>query len=140
MNKDEIITVITRSGKHEIINPNKILERLNVLIAREPVIQNVHPYNLMLEVIQRIRNNISTTEIDDMTANYAASKSITNPYYMQLATRIIVDNHQKNTSNEFFEKMYRAYNRTVIYNDILSDVNLTQKKIKPLISYEFLLL
>ena len=137
MNKDEIITVITRSGKHEIINPNKILERLNVLIAREPVIQNVHPYNLMLEVIQRIRNNISTTEIDDMTANYAASKSITNPYYMQLATRIIVDNHQKNTSNEFFEKMYRAYNRTVIYNDILSDVNLTQKKIKPLISCEF---
>ena len=137
MNKDEIITVITRSGKHEIINPNKILERLNVLIAREPVIQNVHPYNLMLEVIQRIRNNISTTEIDDMTANYAASKSITNPYYMQLATRIIVDNHQKNTSNEFFEKMYRAYNRTVMYNDILSDINLTQKKIKSLISYEF---
>jgi ribonucleoside-diphosphate reductase alpha subunit len=136
MSKDEIITVITRSGKREIINPNKILERLNVLIGRPPTINHVHPYNLMLEVIQRIRNNISTTEIDDMTANYAASKSITNPYYMQLATRIIVDNHQKNTSTCFFDKMEKAYHRTVVYPDILSNTG-SYTKTKPLISSEY---
>jgi len=107
----EIINVITRTGKKEPLNPNKITERLIKLIGKEPKISHVNPYELMTKVTGSLADNITTTEIDEYIGNCCASMSIANPFYLKLASRIVVDNHQKNTHRSFHDKMKMAYYR-----------------------------
>lgn len=118
--------VITRTGKQELLDPNRITERLKKLISRAPKINHVNPYELMLNVTQNLRSNITTTEIDEYAGNAAASLSVMSPYYLQLAARIIIDNHQKNTSRSFVDKMRQAY----LYKD-------ENGKICPIISEQY---
>lgn len=109
MSADEDIIVITRTGKRESIDPNKITQRIDVLINREPKIPNVNATTLMLEVCKGLRSGMQTREIDDYSANAAASLSITNPYYLAIASRIAIDNHSKSTLRSFTDKVKKMY-------------------------------
>lgn len=108
---EEAIYVITRTGQRELLNLNKITDRLQKLARRHPKINHINAYELMLKVGTGLKSEITTYEIDEYTANAAASMSITNPYYMKLASRIIIDNHQKITLGNFLDKMKLAYFR-----------------------------
>ena len=141
---EETIYVVTRTGKHELLNTDKITKRLQKLIAMEPKILHVNPYELMLIVCQGIKSGITTAEIDEYAGNAAASLSVRNPYYGQLASRIICDNHQKSTKRSFIDKMKDAYFRTEPngkINPLLSEkfykyVQEHQNLIEPLIDYK----
>lgn len=126
-NEDEVMYVITRTGRKVPLDTNQITERLRNLINRKPKIPHVNPHALMLEVCKGLSNGISTYEIDEYAANASASLSVTNPYYLKVAARIAIDNHQKNkTERSFIDKMRRAY------------LNLDEDgKISPLLSSEF---
>jgi ribonucleoside-diphosphate reductase alpha chain len=126
INEDEAIFVITRTGKKELLDTNKIIKRLQNLIEKKPRIRHINPYDLMLKVVGGLKSGITTSEIDEYTADAAASMSLTNPYYMKLAGRIVVDNHQKNTCRSITDKMRMLYlNRT------------PQNKHVPMVSEEF---
>ena len=125
-NEDEVIYVITRTGKIELLDPNQITNRLKLLINRQPAIPHVNPYQLMLTVSSGLKSKMHTSDIDEYAANVAASASVTNPYYLKVAARIAIDNHQKNTIRSFVDKMRRAY----LYKD-------KDGKITPLLSAEF---
>ena len=103
------IYVITRAGNRELLSYDKITARLEKLIKSDPVIPNVSSTCLMKEVTNSILNNITTVMIDEYTANIAATLSINNPYYLKLAGRIAIDNHQKTTFNSFVDTMKLAY-------------------------------
>lgn len=113
--ENEVTYVITRSNQKEPLDMNQITIRLQKLISRSPKIKNINPYNLMLKVVNATSPKfsskiITTSEIDDECAHIAANLSLTNPYYLTLAGRIAVDNHQKNTKKGFYVKMKDAYN------------------------------
>ena len=107
--EDEVMYVITRTGRHEALDTNQITKRLQSLINRVPKIPHVNPYELMLEVCKGLKSGITTYEIDEYAANASASLSITNPYYLKIAARIAIDNHQKNTQRSFVDKMRKLY-------------------------------
>ncbi len=106
---DEVMFVITRTGRREPLDTNQITRRLQTLINRSPKIPHVNPYELMLEVCKGLKSGITTYEIDEYAANASASLSITNPYYLKIAGRIAIDNHQKNTQRSFVDKMRKLY-------------------------------
>lgn len=108
---EDHIYVITRRGVRELLDMTKIMTRLNKLINRQPKIHHINVHKLLLEVSGKLKNNITTYEIDEYIANYSASASIVNPHYMKLASRLVVDNHQRNTLKSFFDKTKKFYNR-----------------------------
>jgi ribonucleoside-diphosphate reductase alpha subunit len=123
---EEEMYVITRTGKKELLDTNQITDRLRNLINRKPKIPHVNPYELMLEVSKGLKSGIYTYEIDEYAANASASVSVKNPFYIKVAARIAIDNHQKNTMRSFVDKMRKAY--------LCTDEN---GKINPILSNEF---
>jgi ribonucleoside-diphosphate reductase alpha chain len=106
---EDVMYVVTRTGRREPLDTNQITKRLQTLLHRPPKIQHVNPYELMLEVCKGLRSGITTYEIDEYTANASASLGITNPYYLKIAARVSIDNHQKNTQRSFVDKMRKLY-------------------------------
>lgn len=101
--------VITRTGRVELLDPNQIVARLTKLKDMHPQIKNINPHTLMRTVTPGLKSGITTKEIDEFTADTAASMSTDNPYYLKLAGRIAVSAHQKNTSNSFRDKVNAVY-------------------------------
>tara|TARA_Y100000022_G_scaffold32774_1_gene25974 strand:- start:7896 stop:10154 length:2259 start_codon:yes stop_codon:yes gene_type:complete len=64
---------------------------------------------LAMKVIDQLYDGISTTRIDELSAEQCASLSSTHPDYNVLGGRIIISNHQKNTEPSFINVMTRLY-------------------------------
>lgn len=109
--------VTKRSGKTEIVSFDKILRRIKT-IGQEtydiqiPSLQHSLKINyttLAMKVIDQLYNNISTTKIDELSAEQCASMASIHPDYGTLATRLIIANHQKKTSSMFVDTMKKLY-------------------------------
>ena len=140
---DEVMYVITRTGKKELLNPNQITKRLQTLINRHPKIPHINSYDLMLKVSNGLTSGITTYAIDEYAANVSASLSVSNPYYLKIAARIAIDNHQKNTQRSFVDKMKKLYLNTdkngivnsLIAHDFFKYVEEYQDIIEKIIDY-----
>ena len=125
---DEEMNVIKRNGEKEIVSFDKILQR----IKKTGLEANIHiNYTaLAMKVIDQLYDGISTTQIDELTADQCASLASTHPDYNVLAGRIIVSNHQKNTTSVFSQGIARLYqfkdkhnnNSPLISNDLFDIV------------------
>jgi ribonucleotide reductase alpha subunit len=62
-----------------------------------------------MDVIEQLYPDISTTKIDELTAEQCASMCTKHPDYGSLASRIIVSNNHKNTLESFSETMRLLY-------------------------------
>jgi len=100
--------VTKRDGKLEDISFDKILTRVKKL-GQEANIQ-INYSALVMKVIDQLYDTISTTKIDELTAEQCASLSTQHPDYGILAGRVVVSNHQKNTDISFQEVMETLYN------------------------------
>jgi ribonucleoside-diphosphate reductase alpha chain len=105
---DDEMYVTKRNGKQEIVSFDKILKRIKTL-GQEANIK-INYTTLVMKVIDQLYDGISTTKIDELSAEQCASMSSIHPDYNVLAGRIIVSNHHKNTSNSFREVMTELYN------------------------------
>lgn len=103
----EEMYVTKRDGKQEIVSFDKILTRIKKL-GKEANIK-INYTTLVMKVIDQLYNGISTTKIDELSAEQCASMASIHPDYNILAGRIIVSNHHKNTSNSFTEVMTALY-------------------------------
>ena len=63
-----------------------------------------------MKVIDQLYDGISSTKIDDLSAEQCASMSSTHPNYNVLAGQIIISSHHKNTKESFSETMKDLYN------------------------------
>ena len=115
--------VIKRDGRKEVVSFDKILTRIKNL--GDDCLE-VNYTALCVKIIERLYNGIPTKKIDELTAQQCASLSTTHPDYGTLASRIMISNHQKNTSDTFMCAMSCLYN--------FMDVN---NKHTPLIDNEF---
>jgi len=104
---DDEMNVTKRDGQLEIVSFDKILQRIK-RIGKEANI-NVNYTSLAMKVIDQLYDGISTTKIDELSAEQCASMASIHYDYNTLAGRIIVSNHQKNTSASFCEVMEDLY-------------------------------
>lgn len=118
--------VVKRSGKKEDVNFDKITRRIRSLLKGSlEDIKIIDPVVISQKVISNFKDNMTTTELDNMTADICIQLSFTHPNFAILASRLVVSNHQKNTNASFKEVM------NILYNNIYNNES------NPLISKEF---
>ena len=93
--------VVKRNGTVENVSFDKVLQR----IRRSARGLAVHPDGLAQQVLARIYDSVKTAELDDLTAQLAASLSTTHPDWGTLASRIAISNHHKQTTASFSAAM-----------------------------------
>lgn len=101
--------VIKRSGKKEPVYFDKITARIHKLSYGLNQ-DHVDAVDIAKVVIQGIYNDITTTELDNLAAETAASMTSKHPDYAILAARIAVSNLHKNTKKNFSETIEDLYN------------------------------
>jgi len=106
LNDDEMY-VTKRNGKQEIVSFDKISARIKKLGQEANIKLNYTA--LVMKVIDQLYSGISTTKIDDLSAEQCASMSSIHPDYNTLAGRITVSNHHKNTESSFTAVMRKLY-------------------------------
>jgi ribonucleoside-diphosphate reductase alpha subunit len=102
--------VIKRNGKQESVKFDKItarIEKLSYSLNRA-----VNVIDVAKKVIEGIYDGVTTTELDNLAAETAASLTIKHPDYALLASRIAISNLHKNTIKSFSDTMRLLYNYT----------------------------
>jgi len=100
--------VIKRDGSKESIKFDKITARIQKLCyALDPI--HVQPVEVAMKVIQGIYPGVTTSELDNLAAETAASMTVKHPDYALLASRIAVSNLHKNTEKSFSKTMENLY-------------------------------
>lgn len=100
--------VIKRDGRSEAVKFDKITARITKLCyGLHPSVDAV---KISMKVIEGIYDGVTTSELDNLAAETAASMTTTHPDYAQLASRIAVSNLHKNTEKSFSGTMDALYN------------------------------
>ncbi|MFT7450654.1 MAG: ribonucleotide reductase alpha subunit, partial [Patescibacteria group bacterium] len=100
--------VVKRSGKTEDVSFDKITARVKKLCYGLNQ-QYVDPIEISRMVIQGLYNGVTTTELDNLAAETAATMATTHPDNARLAARIAVSNLHKNTDKSFYRTMKKLY-------------------------------
>jgi len=104
MNEDQL-KVTKRNGVTQEMSFDKILARVKKLSVNiEPKLQ-IGYAQLVMKIIDQLVPDIKTTTIDELVAAQCASMSTQKQDYGHLASRIVVSNHHKNTSECFLTTM-----------------------------------
>lgn len=69
----------------------------------------VDAVKVAMRVIEGLYDGVTTSELDNLAAETAASMTVTHPDYAQLAARIAISNLHKNTNKSFSETMSEMY-------------------------------
>ncbi|WP_286967759.1 ATP cone domain-containing protein, partial [Flavobacterium sp. UBA4854] len=99
--------VVKRDGHREPVMFDKITERIKKLCYG--LNELVDPVKVAMRVIEGLYDGVSTSELDNLAAETAASMTIAHPDYAQLAARIAISNLHSNTKKSFSETMKDMY-------------------------------
>lgn len=101
--------VIKRDGRSESVKFDKITARVEKLCyGLNPDL--VDSIDVARKVIEGLYDGVTTSELDNLAAETAASLTTKHPDYALLASRIAVSNLHKNTVKSFSETMTLLYN------------------------------
>ena len=100
--------VVKRDGRKEPVMFDKITARIRKLCYG--LNDLVDPLKVALRVIEGLYDGVTTSELDNLAAEVAATMTTTHPDYARLAARISVSNLHKNTKKSFSETMTDLYN------------------------------
>ena len=99
--------VVKRDGHREPIMFDKITARVKKLCYElNPL---VDPVRVAMRVIEGLYDGVTTSELDNLASEIAATMTTTHPDYAKLAARISVSNLHKNTKKSFSETMKDLY-------------------------------
>ncbi|MCC1484363.1 ribonucleoside-diphosphate reductase subunit alpha [Winogradskyella immobilis] len=99
--------VIKRDGRKEQIMFDKITARVRKLCYG--LNELVDPLKVAMRVIEGLYDGVTTSELDNLAAEIAATMTTAHPDYARLAARISVSNLHKNTKKTFSEVMTDLY-------------------------------
>ena len=99
--------VVKRDGRKEPIMFDKITARVRKLCYG--LNDLVDPVKVAMRVIEGLYDGVTTSELDNLAAETAATMTTTHPDYALLAARISVSNLHKNTKKSFSETMTDLY-------------------------------
>ena len=95
--------VIKRDGRKELVQFDKITARIKKLCYE--LHTAVDPVRIAMRVIEGVYDGVTTTELDNLAAEVAATNAVTHPDYASLASHIAVSNLHKATKKSFTETM-----------------------------------
>ncbi|GAA0872890.1 ribonucleoside-diphosphate reductase subunit alpha [Gangjinia marincola] len=99
--------VVKRDGRKEPVMFDKITARVKKLCySLNPL---VDPTKVAMRVIEGLYDGVTTSELDNLAAEVAATMTTKHPDYAQLAARISVSNLHKNTKKNFSEVVTDLY-------------------------------
>jgi ribonucleoside-diphosphate reductase alpha chain len=99
--------VLKRDGKKEPVMFDKITARIRkICYGLNPL---VDPVKVAMRVIEGLYDGVTTSELDNLASEIAATMTTTHPDYAKLAARISVSNLHKNTKKVFSEVMEDLY-------------------------------
>ena len=99
--------VVKRDGHREEVKFDKITARIQKLCyGLSPL---VDPVAVAMRVIEGLYDGVTTSELDNLAAEVAASMTVRHPDYAQLAARVAVSNLHKNSTKSFSETMRSLY-------------------------------
>jgi len=99
--------VVKRDGRRESVKFDKITARTKKLLyGLNPI---VDPTKVAMKVIEGVYDGVTTSALDNLAAEVAASKTVEHPDYALLASRIAVSNLHKNTKKSFTSSMQDLY-------------------------------
>lgn len=99
--------VVKRDGRLEPMMFDKITARVKKLCyGLNPL---VDPVKVAVRVIEGLYDKVTTSELDNLAAEIAATMTTAHPDYAKLAARISVSNLHKNTKKSFSETMKDLY-------------------------------
>ncbi|WP_242092560.1 ribonucleoside-diphosphate reductase subunit alpha [Aestuariivivens sediminicola] len=99
--------VIKRDGRKEQVMFDKITARVRKLCYG--LNELVDPLKVTMRVIEGLYDGVTTSELDNLAAEIAATMTTAHPDYARLAARISVSNLHKNTKKTFSEVMEDLY-------------------------------
>jgi len=100
--------VIKRDGRKQEVKFDKITSRIQKLCYGLDL-DHIDPTLIALKVIEGIYDGVTTSELDILAAEIAATLTANHPDYALLASRIAVSNLQKNTDKSFSQTMGHLY-------------------------------
>ena len=118
--------VVKRDGRTEPVQFDKITARIKKLCYE--LHESVDPTKVAMRVIEGVYDGVTTTELDNLAAEVAATNAVTHPDYASLASRIAVSNLHKGTKKSFAETMEDLYtyvdpitgeNASLVANDVI---------------------
>lgn len=99
--------VLKRDGHREPMMFDKITARVRKLCYG--LNELVDPVKVAMRVIEGLYDGVTTSELDNLAAEIAATMTTAHPDYARLAARISVSNLHKNTKKSFSEVMEDLY-------------------------------
>lgn len=99
--------VVKRDGRKEPVMFDKITARIRKLCYG--LNDLVDPVKVAMRVIEGLYDGVTTSELDNLAAEIAATMTTSHPDYAKLAARISVSNLHKNTKKSFSETMKDLY-------------------------------
>jgi len=97
-----------RDGRTEAVQFDKITARIKKLCYGLNAL--VDPTKVAMKVIEGLYDGVTTSELDNLAAEVAATMTVQHPDFALLASRISVSNLHKNTEKSFSETMELLYN------------------------------
>ena len=101
------MNVVKRDGHSEPVMFDKITARVRKLCYGLNTL--VDPVKVAMRVIEGLYDEVTTSELDILAAEIAATMTVSHPDYAILAARISVSNLHKNTKKSFSEVMSDLY-------------------------------
>ncbi len=99
--------VLKRDGRKEPVMFDKITARVRKMCYG--LNKLVDPVKVAMRVIEGLYDGVTTSELDNLAAETAATMTVQHPDYAKLAARIAVSNLHKNTKKTFSEVMTDLY-------------------------------
>lgn len=133
--------VIKRNGSKEDVSFDKVLQR----IRKSARGLQVNPDALAQQVLTQLIDGVRTSELDELTAQLAASLCTNHPDWGTLAARIAISNHHKETSASFSEVVKNLSTQimpatgekaSIVHSDIVRVVELYGSRIDAYIQYD----
>ena len=117
--------VIKRSGDEVEMLFDKVTKRISKLNqAPEFKVLNVQPDKVAQKVFTSMYDGISTSEIDNLSAEVAIGMITEHPDYETLATRIVVSNLQKNCPKTFSDAMLVLHAKGIVSDHFMKCLKL----------------
>ena len=143
---DDIIQemrVQKRNGEFEEVSFDKILNRVKNLGNKILPVLSINYSKLIIKVIDQLHTDISTSVIDELTAEQCASLTTKHPDYGVLSSRIIISNNHKNTPETFYDAMFKLRsfidnqdkNVSLIHESFWKNVGIYKDELNAMIDY-----
>lgn len=117
--------VLKRSGLTEDMLFDKVTQRIKRLISTpEFTVLNVDPTKIAQKVFTSMYDGISTSEIDDLTAEVATGMITEDPDYETLAMRVSVSNLQKTCPSSFSDAMVQLHVKGIVSDELMKNISL----------------